>query len=79
MRIQGRLQRLEQRLGGREEGCPVCRDRRGYSVLVTPRGETEAAPADWPAPCPRCGDIPEQIIEITEEVVETHEQATAPR
>ena len=78
MRLRHRLRRLERRLGGRGDGCPACRHRRGRSVLVTPREGDGPPPHDWPEPCPRCGDVPEQLIEIIEEVVETHEQATAP-
>ena len=71
-----RLQRLEQSVGSSDGGCPACRDRRGGIVIVTSRsltdGNTEPR-GDWPAPCERCGEAPEQIIEIVEAVVETRE------
>jgi hypothetical protein len=74
VKLHTRLQRLEQRL--REPGCPACRDRRGRIVLVTsrslPDGRTELQ-GDWPAPCERCSEAPEQIIEILEAMVETRE------
>ena len=75
MTLRTRLRSLEHTVGA--AGCPACRDRRCFSVLATPRGDTAVLPDDWPAPCPRCGDVPEQIIEIITQVVETHEQARA--
>lgn len=75
--LRTRLGRPELRLARRDEGCRACQDRRGLRVLATLRLGTAAPPDDWPQPCPRCGDIPEQIIEIIEEIVETHERAAA--
>jgi hypothetical protein len=72
MNLRTRLQRLEQRAGG-VGGCPACRDRRGRIVLVTaqrlPDG-TVVADEDGPQPCARCGQVPEQIIEVVETVVD---------
>jgi hypothetical protein len=74
MRLSGRLHRLERRVG--DTGCPACRDRRGRVVLVTsrslPDGKTEPQ-GDWPPPCERCGEVPEQVVEIVETVVGTRE------
>jgi hypothetical protein len=74
MRLSGRLQRLEQRLG--DDGCPACRDRRGCFVMVTSRclpDGTVAYPDEEPAPCDQCGIVPERVIEVVETVVETRE------
>ncbi len=54
-------------------GCPACRDRAGRIVWLTRRVLPDGAviPAESePAPCPQCGRVPEQIIEVTETVVE---------
>ena len=76
MRLQYRLKRLEQCLGRREGDCPACRDRRGLVVVVGSRrlpDGTTTAKGEWPALCETCGEVPEQLIEIVEAVVETHE------
>jgi hypothetical protein len=77
MRMNGRLRRLERAAGvGRDDGCPACRDRRGYIVLVTARrqpDDTVAYPEGEPTPCEQCGVVPEQVIAIVETVVETRE------
>lgn len=71
MRLRRRLQRLEQQAV--DAGCPACRDRRGRIVLRTakrlPDG-TVVTVEEEPQPCPRCGRIPEQIIEVVETVVD---------
>ena len=67
MNLRARLQRLER--SRVVAGCPACRERRGRTVLLTaqrlPDG-TLAPGEDEPQPCVRCGQIPEQIIEIIE-------------
>jgi hypothetical protein len=69
VRLHSRLQRL----GGRNDGCPACRDRRGRIVIVTSRrllDGTTVPHGEWPTPCEQCGELPEQIIEIVEAVAE---------
>jgi hypothetical protein len=74
MRIRGRLARLERRVG---TGCPDCRHRRGHSVLQigrqvpdgTVRWVTEA-----PWPCARCGQGPEEVIEVVEVIIHSREE-----
>ena len=77
MRLHSRLQRLEQRLGTPDDGCPACRDRRGRIAFTTsqrmPDGTT-VPEGDWPAPCAACGGTPEQILEIVKPLV-GHEDA----
>jgi hypothetical protein len=72
MRLRTRLQRLERNLVA--AGCPACRDRRGLIVLRIverfPDGSV-AAEAEEPRPCVRCGQIPEQVMEVIETVVQT--------
>jgi hypothetical protein len=72
MSLRTRLQRLERNTVDR--GCPACRDRRGKTVFLTaeqlPDG-TVVAVEDEPQPCARCGQVPEQIIEVIESVVES--------
>jgi ssDNA-binding Zn-finger/Zn-ribbon topoisomerase 1 len=74
VKLQARLRRLERDLGTPD--CPECRERRGQTVLCRVRdGEDEqGVGSDWPAPCPRCGEVPEQIIEIVEVLVTTREE-----
>jgi hypothetical protein len=70
MKLRHRLVRLEQRLPA---GCPACRHRRGLVALVTVREEPDepaALPEGAPLQCAVCGNVPEQIIEIVEQVVE---------
>jgi hypothetical protein len=73
MKLSTRLQRLEQRVG--EPGCPACRERRGFNVLVNarrmPDGTVTYPDDDRPKPCEKCGEVPELIIEIVRVVVET--------
>ena len=70
MRIRAILTKLERRLG--VGGCPLCRLRRRDTVLVAaeslPDGTSNVLEA-YPSPCPRCGDIPEQVVALTEVVV----------
>jgi len=78
MRLSSRLRRLELAAGGRDLGCPACRDRRGRIVLVTsqrlPDG-TRAREGDWPAPCAACGVVPEQTLEIVKPIMGAHGEA----
>jgi hypothetical protein len=71
MSLRTRLQRLERNTA--DAGCPACRDRRGRIVLLTaerlPDG-TVVAVENEPQACTRCGQIPEQIIQIIESVVD---------
>ena len=70
MKIYQRLLRLEQRVGDR--GCPVCRHRRGRTALLVaerlPDG-TSRALGVGPAPCSRCGDVPEEVVRLVMVVV----------
>ena len=77
MSLRGRLQRLERTKI--EAGCPACRDRRGRIVLVTARrlpDGTVVAVEEKPQPCAQCGQIPEQIIEVIESVVDERTDAS---
>ena len=70
MRIRAILARLERRLG--VGGCPFCRSRRHDTMLVAAEpthDEINTVLEAYPAPCPYCGDVPEQVIELTEVVV----------
>ena len=71
MNLRARLQRLERNTV--DAGCLACRDRRGRIVLLTaerlPDGAVVAVEEE-PQPCTRCGQIPEQIIEVVESVVD---------
>jgi len=76
MRLTGRLRRVEAaavRLGLLPgPGCPACRDRRGLSVLVSGRwtaGGAAVAEEPGPPPCPACGEVPEVVVLVVEEVV----------
>jgi hypothetical protein len=74
MTLRSRLKHLERNLG--TPGCPECQHRRGLTMLVRVReGEDEqGVGSDWPAPCPRCGEVSEQILEIVEVLVTTREE-----
>lgn len=65
-----RLQRLERMKI--ESDCPACRDRRGRIVLRTSLRQPDGTVVwdrDEPQSCARCGQVPEQIIEVVESVV----------
>jgi len=65
-----RIRRLEQALP--HSGCPACRDRRGRIVMVDSRRRADGTPRHPEgrlAPCERCGQTPEFIIQIVETVV----------
>jgi hypothetical protein len=71
MRLRARLAKLE-RSKLLNQSCPACAHRRGLSVLISADedGQAMVAEADrLPAPCARCGEIPEQIIYVIEVVV----------
>jgi hypothetical protein len=77
VRLRHRFKRLEGSIGP-GPGYPGCRDRTGRVALVGSRrlpDGTTTPEGDRPAPCERCGEIPEQIIEVVEVVVETWEDA----
>ena len=72
-RLNARMRRLEHTLPA---GCPACRHRRGLMVVRTSRQQPDGTIVRGecnPPPCPRCGQVPEQILEIVEVVVETRE------
>jgi hypothetical protein len=71
MNLRNRLRRLERDAGA--AGCPACRDLRGLVVVRRVRHGT-SLPWEEPAPCPRCREVPEQILEIEEVVVTTREE-----
>ena len=70
MNLRNRLKRLEQIAG--TASCPACRERRQLDVLLSGRVEGGDIVPDEPLPpaCERCGEIPERIRLIVEEVVE---------
>lgn len=72
MKLRARLKRLERNT--LDAGCPACRDRLGRIALRIverlPDG-TVTVHAEGPQPCVQCGQIPEQVIEVIESVVES--------
>ena len=81
MRLKARLGRLEQRLIGGKGGCRACRERRRFKVLITAQRAPDGTVAlndPEPEPCPSCGEVPEHIIVVIQEVVaRPHEIAQA--
>jgi hypothetical protein len=79
MRMNGRLRRLERAAGvGPDDGCPMCRDRRGHIVFTTSQRMSDGSTipeGDWPLPCEQCGEIAEQIIEIVKPIVDAEGKA----
>ena len=79
MKLHARLRRLERTTV--DAGCPACRERRGRIVLLTgqrlPDG-TLAPVEDEPMPCVRCGQVPEQIIEVIEGIEPAAAEWTSP-
>ena len=70
MRLRSRLQRLERETVA--EGCPACRDRRGRIVWLTAErlaDGTVVTVENEPQACTRCGQVPEQIIEVVRAAV----------
>jgi hypothetical protein len=71
MKLHTRLQRLERRTCF-DRGCPACRDRRGCSKLVICEQRADGTvtePKGMPAPGEQCGQVPERIIKLVEEIV----------
>ena len=75
MRLRTRLQKLER--SRTFAGCPACRHRHVIVLRTcTPLADGSVVwDVDEPQPCTRCGQIPEQIIEVILPVVE---QGTGP-
>ena len=73
MRLQARLRRLEQQLGG-DRGCLACRDRQGRAVLIEarelPDGTVVSETAE-PPPCAASSAVPERIIRVILAVAES--------
>jgi hypothetical protein len=74
VRLDSRLRRLEAAV---PTGCPVCCERRGRELLhvrrQNPDGTCSSLTGD-PQPCERCGEVTEEVIEIIEVLVLTHEE-----
>jgi hypothetical protein len=74
MRLRTRLEKLE-RSRPVDRGCPGCRDRRGRHLLVNVTEFADGTVAypdnDAPVPCAQCGVVPEFLIQIVTEVVES--------
>ena len=71
MRFRTRLQRLE-RSAFFDRGCPACRDRRGRVALVIREELADGTVTETkgtPPPCVKCGQIPECILVVIEEIV----------
>lgn len=71
MSLRSRLLRLERNMV--DAGCPGCRDRRGRIVLLTARRQPDGkvvVQEQEPQPCVHCGQVPEQIIEVIEIIVD---------
>jgi hypothetical protein len=69
--IKSRLRRLSRELQPRV--CPECRDRKGRLARVVASRSLDGAMVpqnDAPSPCSRCGEVPEQVVQVVEEVVE---------
>ena len=76
MRLHKRLQRLEQRVG--DGDCLACRHRRGRTALLMAErllDGTSRALGVGPAPCGRCGDVPEQVVKLVKVVVTAGHEA----
>jgi hypothetical protein len=74
MRIAARVARLERHPGA---GCPACRDRRGDLVLHVRRQKTDGTVhpvTGAPQPCGRCGQVPEEVIDVVEVIINTREE-----
>jgi hypothetical protein len=72
--LDGRLRRLEAAVPA---GCPACRDRRGRELLHIRRQNLDGTCSSVngePLPCERCGNVPEELIEMVEVVVSTREE-----
>jgi hypothetical protein len=71
MNLHNRLRRLERDVG---TGCPACRDRRGL-VVVRRRRQGTSLPWLEPSSCVRCGEVPEQVLELEEIVITSRQEA----
>jgi hypothetical protein len=73
VKLNTRLQRLEQRVG--DPGCLACRDRRGRHVLINalklPDDTLTYPNNDHPLPCEQCGLVPEFVIAVVQKVVKS--------
>ena len=72
--LRTRLRRLESQAS--DGSCPACRQRRGLSITVFSEeldDGTITEPEGMPAPCERCGEIPERIVHVIESVVKDTE------
>ena len=79
MRLRTRLQKLER--SRTFAGCPACRHRRVLvlrTCTLLPDGSV-VWDGDKPQPCTRCGQIPEQIIEVSLPVVGERNDAAESR
>jgi hypothetical protein len=79
MNLRARLRRLERTTI--DAGCPACRERRGWTVLLTARRlpDGTVAPVEGePQPCVRCGQVPEQIIAVVEVIEPAVADRTSP-
>jgi hypothetical protein len=77
MRSRARLGRLERCLKVRQGDCPGCRDRRGFVVLLQSRENEDGTVVPYdaePESCARCCQVPERIVHIIEEVVNSHDE-----
>jgi hypothetical protein len=81
VRLNRRLLRVEQQAGAADPGCPDCRDRRGLTAAIIcqrlPDGTTTDAEGG-PAPCERCGEVPEKVVRIVEVVVKSRKDPGPP-
>jgi hypothetical protein len=71
MTLRRRLARLER--SGPDGSCLTCRERRGLTPLVTVRQMAHESGVPFgsePAPGAWCGQVPEQIIEVVEVVMD---------
>lgn len=76
MRLRARLRILEESTAGLV--CPGCRHRGGIIFRTStqlPNG-TRVWDVEKPLPCPRCGKIPEMIIEVILSVVDERSNAS---
>jgi hypothetical protein len=80
MKLLHRVRRLEE--VSDVSGCRECRDRRGCIVFtreVRTADGTVVEAGERPAPCPRCGQVAEQILCIVEVVVSSREELMQPQ
>jgi hypothetical protein len=71
MSLKSRVARLSRQR--RTERCPACRDRHGCLALVTGRQRRDGTfvpDRPPPEPCAACGQIPEEVLVVVEELVD---------